>query len=190
VHNETVLHISFEGMWQMKQHRYTITDDSGYLALVDPVGYRRFVENNWTIDQLIQHFHSAIHERHLALWGTGRKDTWRVDVGFERSPVTGFREFSTLLGASGQHLLLTNFETLTMVVQLGEERLPEPHQPDLLIPVLSGLYLCRIVQRFDPESYNPYFRDKRTDFLVELTQIQDAESVNVDIASGIPWSNL
>jgi hypothetical protein len=174
----------------MKQRRYKITDDSGLLALLDPVGYHSFVDSDWTIDQLIQHFKSAIHEGHLALWGTGREDTWRVDVSFERSTVAGYREFNTLLRASSDHLLLTNYEALTMAVECGDVKLPEPHQQDLLIPVLSGLYLCRVVQRFDPESYNPTLRDERTDFLIELTQIKDAESVNVEIALGIPWSNF
>jgi hypothetical protein len=174
----------------MKHLIYEITDDSGLLALIDPVVYRYFVDSDWTLDQLVQHFKSSINDGHLALWGTGREETWRVDIGFERSTESGFREFNTLLRASSDHLLLTNYEALTMAAQFEDVKLPEPHQRDLLIPVLSGLYLCHVVQRFDPESFNPTLRDEQADFLVEFSQIKDADSVNVEIASGIPWSDF
>jgi hypothetical protein len=174
----------------MKQRCYEIIDDSGYLAIIDPVGYRSFVDNDWTLDQLIEHFKSEINDRHLAMWGTGREDTWRVDVCFERSKEAGFREFYTLLYASDEQLLITNYETLTMAAQFEDVRLPEPHQQDLLIPVLSGLYLCRVIQHFDPQSHNPTLQHDQADFLVEITLVKDVDSVNAVIAAGIPWSNF
>jgi hypothetical protein len=174
----------------MKLHRYEITDDSGFLAILDPVGYRSFVDDDWTLDQLIEHFRSAINDRHLAIWGTGRENTWRVDVCFERSGAAGFREFNALLHASGEHLLLTDYETLTMAAQFKDVRLPEPHQQDLLIPVLPGLYLCRVVQSFDSRSQNPTVQDDHADFVIEITLVKDAYSVNDNIVSGIPWSNF
>jgi hypothetical protein len=47
-----------------------VTDDYGILALVDPAAYESFVDNDWTLKQLVSHFKSETNEKHLLVWGT------------------------------------------------------------------------------------------------------------------------
>jgi hypothetical protein len=78
------------------RRRFEVTDDSGFLALVDHHAYRGFVDANWTYDGLLAHFRSAMAERSLLLWGTGREDMWTVDVVVDGlAPLAGFRRAIT-----------------------------------------------------------------------------------------------
>ena len=60
---------------------YEITDDSGFLALVDPDAYRGFVTKNWELDDLLARFKAEMSGRRLLIWGTGCENTWSVRVG-------------------------------------------------------------------------------------------------------------
>lgn len=168
--------------------QYEITDDSGFLGLVDPSSYRSFVDANWTLDQLVRHFKAEIKEQRLAIWGTGREGIWRVEVRFCRSSESGFREHTTLLRASAGHFLLANYETLTMAAQFEDVQLPEAHDITSLISLAPGLYSCRIVQRFDPESVAT-LRDNGADFIIELC-LAEGIVTSEEWPSGIPWSTL
>jgi hypothetical protein len=172
----------------MNKRIYEITDDSGFMALVDPASYESFVDGDWKFDQLIRHFKNAMKKRQLVMWGTGREDLWRTEVRFRRSNALGFREFSTVVRATSGGLLLTNYESLTMAAQFDDVSLPEKHHEDLLIPVTSGDYRCRIVQRLDPEVGDPKLRGKMADFIIELiaATLDDKKANN---APGIPWTD-
>jgi hypothetical protein len=39
-----------------KDTRFKITDDSGFLAIVNPHKYNSFVDENWELPQLFNHF--------------------------------------------------------------------------------------------------------------------------------------
>ena len=173
----------------MKRSLYDIADDSGFLALIDPASYLSFVDVDWTLDQLVRHFKEEMKNKRLVIWGTGREGNWRVEFRFSSSSDTGFREFNTLLWASDEHLLLTNYESLTMAAQFEDVQLPEAHQRDFLIPLASSLYQCRIVQRFDPELLDPLPQDNKADFLIELIPAKNTAKA-VGEFTGIPWTEF
>ena len=70
--------------------RFQITDDSGFLALIDPKGYEAFVSRDWELDQLFNHF--KMKRQRLLIWGTGSEGTHEVEVSMEFSETKGFRE--------------------------------------------------------------------------------------------------
>jgi hypothetical protein len=52
------------------RRRFEVTDDSGFLALVDHHAYQSFVDADWAYDSLFAHFRTAMAERQLLLWGS------------------------------------------------------------------------------------------------------------------------
>jgi hypothetical protein len=186
---DLVPHCITELASQLKSDMYEITDDSGFMALVDPAAYRSFVDSKWTLNQLFRHFKEEMKYGRLLIWGTGREDVWRVEVRFGRSPETGLREFSTKVRASTGQLLLTNYESLTMAAQFENVLLPENHQRGLIIPVPPGVYHCRVVQRLAPEIDDPVLRDNEADFLVQLTLLKNSDEETEDL-SVIPWTEF
>jgi hypothetical protein len=75
-----------------------------------------------------------------------------------------------------------------MAAQFDDVKLPELHQRSLLILVHSGLYGCRVIQRFDPDPYDPPLRDKDADFIVELVPTDSDD--RVEGLTDIPWVTL
>lgn len=159
-----------------------VTDDSGFLAVVVPSTYAGFVAENWGIDQLFQRFTEQMAQRSLLIWGTGLEGVWRVQVRRERCDVCGFREISGALEVRGGAVLVTNFESLTMAAQFSDVRLPEPHERKQLVTLPDGIYVCRIVQMFDPE-HEPSAIGDGPDFVLEF---QPSESPTPPWPE-VPW---
>jgi cold shock CspA family protein len=150
------------------RRRFEVTDDSGFLALVDQHAYRGFVGPEWTYDSLFAHFREAMAAKTLLLWGTGREELWTVEVVVdEPAPAAGFRRATGPIRVSAGQLHLTNYESLTMAAQFPDVRLPEPHLSDLVIDLPAGDYRCEIVQLHDPDDDEP---GDSVDFVLALTR--------------------
>ena len=74
--------------------RVEVTDDSGFLAIVDPDAYESFVDEDWELDALVAHFLAQMRANRLLLWGTGREDMWLVDVRSKPASDPGYRELT------------------------------------------------------------------------------------------------
>ena len=125
---------------------FRVTDDSGFLALVDPENYSSFVDPDWDfIDDLLPHFLQEMSKFHLLIWSTDMESIWKVRVHVGEVDANGYRETVGYI-ASGGRLLVTNYESLTMAAQFDDVKLPERHQAHLEFSVEPGIYRCRIVQ--------------------------------------------
>ena len=143
-----------------------VTDDSGFLALVDPDAYESFVAEDWSLEQLIEHFKGEMAQGRLLIWGTGREDTWRVGIEMNRVERKPYREVSGPLTSVQGRLLLTNYESLSMAAQFQTVSLPEAHQSYLLLKVAPGSYTCRVIQFTDPDQESDDGRE--IDFAIQL----------------------
>lgn len=131
--------------------RFQITDDSGFLALIDPKGYEAFVSRDWELDQLFNHFKEQMKRQRLLIWGTGSEGTHEVEVSMEFSETKGFREVIGYIQVNSGELCLINYESLTFAAMFPEIKLPEDHMRDLIVNLKSGFYQVRIIQRDDPD---------------------------------------
>jgi hypothetical protein len=126
--------------------RVQVTDDSGFLALVDPDAYSGYVREDWVLEEILRRLREEMAARHLLLWGTGRQGCWTVDAAVRDDVARGVREVIGTIVSSRGRLLLTNYESLTFVAQFAGEPLPQPHETGQVLEVPPGLYACRIVQ--------------------------------------------
>ena len=154
---------------------FKVTDDSGFLAIIDPDAYRGFVHADWTWDTIQEHFRREMRDRHLLIWGTGMEHFWSIDVSFQPTRASGFREVVGSIGASRGRLLLTNYESLTMAAQFPDVTLPEAHERGQVLSVSPGLYDCRIVQLSDPKSGAPF--EEPVSFIYEFTRATSSREV-------------
>jgi hypothetical protein len=123
-----------------------VTDDSGFLALIDPDSYAGFVGADWEPDDLRSLFYREMAARHLLIWGTGQEGRWTVEVSVSQPPAVGIRDVVGSIASSHGRLLLTNYKSLTMAAQFKDVVLPEAHQADLIVRIEPGAYRCRVVQ--------------------------------------------
>ena len=158
-----------------------VTDDSGFLAIIDPDAYRGFVSASWTWDTIHEHFRREMRDRHLLIWGTGLENCWSIEISFQPTRAKGFRESVGSIAVSQGRLLLTNYESLTMAAQFSDVVLPQAHERENVLKVSPGFYAVRIIQKSDPNTSAPF--QERINFVYEFTR---AESP-MEPWTGIPW---
>ncbi len=156
-----------------EQRTFRITDDSGFLALLDSDAYEGFVDENWDFQLIVSQFQSQMQQWRLLIWATDMENVWTVQVCFEPVAERGFREQTGSIFVSDGWLLLTNYEALTMAAQFEDVKLPEAHEYNQLIQVEPGGYKCRIIQLQDhacnAESDEEESTERgKVDYIIEL----------------------
>lgn len=58
--------------------KLNITDDSGFIAIVNADKYFSFVDENWNLPQLLNHFVDQMNKQTLIIWTTGLQNTWTI----------------------------------------------------------------------------------------------------------------
>jgi len=135
----------------------TITDDSGFLGIVNPDKYNSFVSEDWQLSQLFKRFVDEMNNDNLIFWSTGSENAWTVNFVNEPSETKSFREFSKTLEVTNGKIFLTNYEDLTMAAQYDDEKIPTKHNANLSISLDNGRHEFQIRQLFNPadDNYNP-----------------------------------
>jgi hypothetical protein len=132
----------------------TITDDSGFLGIVNADKYNSFISGDWQLSQLLNHFVDEMNRDNLILWSTGSENTWTVHFVNNPSGTKSFREFYKTLEVTSGKIFLTNYEDLTMAAQYHDEKIPAKHNAKQSIDLGNGRHEFQIRQLFDPEDNN------------------------------------
>ena|SRR5579859_3399397 len=148
------------------QASFKITDDSGFLALVNADRYSSFVQEDWDFHGLLDHFIVQMNEQNLVIWGTGIENLWKVDILDAPSGKPAFREFTQTIDVTDGRLYLTNYEDLTMAAQFSNERLPANHNADACISLPNGSYELTVRQMGDPSDLKLNMSDLSFEILV------------------------
>lgn len=143
-----------------KTTRLQISDDSGFVAIVNTARYHSFVDQDWEMAQLFHHFVSEMNNEHIIIWATGAENVWEVALLDKPTTQEAFRTFTKTICVTNGQLFLTNYEDLTMAAQFTDEKLPGQHNADLAIPLNNGNYRCTIRQLFDPAASDSHPGDK------------------------------
>ena len=136
-----------------KTKKLKVTDDSGFLAIVNSDTYNSFVDEDWELSQLMNHFISEMNNHSILFWATGSENEWTVSFVGKASSKKSFREFTSTIQVTSGKLYLTNYEDLTMSAQFEDTKIPAKHNSDLIIKLENGLYNLTIRQLFDPDDY-------------------------------------
>jgi hypothetical protein len=135
--------------------RFKITDDSGFLAIINADRYKSFVNEDWELNELMDRFIAEMNQDNLIIWATGLENLWTVDVLPAPSGNPAFREFTKTIEVTAGRLYLTNYEDITMAAQFADEKLPSKHQQDKYIGLPNGRYSLTIRQLYDPAYIDP-----------------------------------
>ena len=128
-----------------------IVDDSGLLGLVDAASYSTFVGEDWTYEQLLNHFAKQMQLGTLLVWDCADGgNNYRVKVRNRITSEAGYREVSGHIVATSGKLNLASYTALTMAAQFPEYGIPDKSEADQVIAVAPGPYKVRMVQKYDP----------------------------------------
>lgn len=124
----------------------TITDDSGFLALLNADRYNSFIGSDWSFEQLQQRLTEQSKKRNLLIWETGAEGIYRIAALKQPTNERAFREIVGEIEVTNGRLHVTNYEDLSMAAQFKEEKLPAEHNANLIIQLPNGIYKALIRQ--------------------------------------------
>jgi hypothetical protein len=156
----------------------TISDDSGFLAIVNAEKYNSFVDEDWELPQLFNRFLEEMNNDNLIVWATGLESDWTVNFVAAPSNESSFREFSKTIKVTNGKLYLTNYEDLTMAAQFSDEGLPTKQNANLCVSLDNGEYELTIRQLYNPNDPQHIATDK-VNFEVIVRPITILESKQV-----------
>lgn len=135
---------------------YKLSDEDGFVSVVNADQYKGFVDNDWDMDQLFDHFITQMNQRNLVIW-TSNEDgggEWNVEILDAASSKPSYREFDFPIRVTGNSLYLVSYTDLTMAAQFEDEPIPAKHNKDLKLDLEKGLYTLKVRQMFDPYNFN------------------------------------
>ena len=157
---------------------FRITDDSGFLAIVNADQYNSFVGKEWEFSQLLNRFIEEMNSDHLIIWATGLENEWTVSFLNKSADNAAFREFSKTITVTNGQLFLTNHEDLTMAAQFADEKIPASHNSDRFIELANGEYEITVRQLFDPTDYEHDEGDMGFEIIVQKAILKDSHKVS------------
>ena len=160
------------------QNTFSITDDSGFLAIVNPDKYKSFVNEQWELPDLIERFVDQMNDETLIIWATGSENTWAISFVDKPSDKFAARKFDKTIEVTNGQLFLTNFEDLSVAAQFEREKVPSAHNSWQNITLDNGKYNLTIRQLFDPAT-NEYEVGK-INFEIVVQRALDGQNRKVD----------
>jgi len=158
---------------------FSITDDSGFLAIVNADKFNSFINEQWDLLQLLNRFVDEMNKEHLIIWATGLENKWTVDFTNKPTNKKAFREFSKPIEVTDGQLFLTNYEDLTMAAQFADEKIPSTQNANLYIQLDNGKYEIAVRQLFDPTNYE-YEEEEIVNFEIVIQPDRKREGQRVD----------
>ena len=157
-------------------------DEDGFVALVCPDTYQGFVNEDWTLEQVLSRFVEQMGAGALfAIYPGPDVADMSVRISDVPSSATAWREVSGLVRVGEGGLWLTDYTQLTMAAQFQDSRPIEDGRIDhIRLPIPSGVY--QITARQFSRSY-----EDEIEPAVELIFVPADPSENHASFKEVPW---
>lgn len=136
------------------KQKLEISDDSGFIGLINNDLYSGFVDEDWELEGILRRFTEQTNLGNCVIWSTGEPSFMSIHILDEPSQNEVFREVCSNIKVTNEKLWLVNYTDLTMVAQFESEKIPSNENSELEIPLENGAYRVTIRQKFNPENYN------------------------------------
>jgi len=166
-----------------------ITDDDGFIAIVNGSRYESFLDEDWEFNQLLMNFVDQMKSGNIIIWQTSNEGGGNWLVSFQEHPSEAhvYRQFQQFIKVTSGELFLTNYSDLTMAAQFNDEPILASHNADLKIELANGWYKFTVSQLFDPDNMLDYLDDEREDKTAFEVIITPATEFILPQANTIPW---
>jgi len=164
---------------------FAISDDSGFIGIINVGKYNAFVKEDWQFNDLRQRFIREMNRASLLLWSTGLEGVWNVRIATASEADKPFRTIKGFINVTEGELFLINYEDLSMAAMYEDEELPQPHNADLKVQIENGAYSVIVNQLFDPEKFIDD-EGESLHFEIILGKVTEGDSV-ANKFEEIPW---
>ena len=164
--------------------KFQVYDEDGFLSLVNTDQYQTFVDEDWSFEQLFEHFVAEMNSRNIIVWQTSSDGggEWTVEVLDKPTDKPAFRSFAKTIEVSNGTLYLVNYTDLTMAAQFDDITLPKKENADWKITLPNGRYEVTVRQIFDPNELEEDADQTAFEIIISNENIH-----NNDIVQKIFW---
>lgn len=130
-----------------------ITDYDGIISLINAETYQTFVDEDWELEQLKEHFTEQMKQNALLVWQTNNfgGGNWKIKVTTTKSNKLAHSEFISSIEVTTEELYLADYTDLTMAAQFEDNKIPAEEHEHQKIELENGYYLVKVKRLFDPE---------------------------------------
>jgi hypothetical protein len=171
---------------QFKLMKFTVYDEDGLFSIVNTHRYSGFVNEDWSLEQLFEHFVSEMNNQNLIVWKTNNDGggEWIMEVLEDENDTLSLRQFKKTIEVTGGSLHLVSYTDLTMAAQFDDEKLPSKENSTLEILLENGKYDVTVKQLFNPDDYD-YDDTASTSFQLIFKSVNS--SIEDNVIKNIFW---
>lgn len=140
-------------LYNYRLMKFQIYDEDGFLSIVNTDRYQTFVNEDWSLEQLFEHFAIEMSRLNIVVWQTNSDGggEWNIEVLDKPKDKLAFRSFSKTIEVTNGALYVVNYTDLTMAAQFYDVTLPEKENADCKITLPNGRYSVVVRQMFNPD---------------------------------------
>ncbi|MED0665039.1 hypothetical protein P4T04_01740 [Bacillus badius] len=155
--------------------------DTNFIGVANSDTYQSFVDEDWELDGLLQHFGNEMKRGHILvcqMTNEGIEHSWKVKVqiGAEAAAQSCFRKAQGYIEVTKNELYLVDYDCLTMAAQFEDSAVPDTNCSDYRIEIENGSYQVEFIQYYNVDT-DEYTGTKETDILLQLTKVTDFQPV-------------
>lgn len=161
--------------------------DTNFIGVVNTDKYKSFVDEDWELDVLLQHFGGEMKQGHILVFQMteeGIEHSWNVEVkiGAEEIIHPCFRKAIGYIKVTENKLYLVDYDCLTMAAQFEDEKVPDRNCSNYKIEMENGVYKVEVVQYYNVDK-DEYAGTNETDILINFVKVSDFQP----IADSVFW---
>lgn len=164
--------------------------DTNFIALVNSNRYSTFVNEDWNLPMIKEHFLSENKKKNIVvcqMTDEGIEADWKIEIDFKENDLNTscFRKDYSYIKVDNGELCFVEYTCLTMAAQFSDEKVPDKYCDKFRFEIKNGLYKVNIIQYYDVDNDKHIGRED-IDILFQLIRIDDV----LDSKPKVLWYNL
>ena len=158
--------------------------DTNFIALVNPDRYNSFVDENWDLSILKEHFLAETKEGNilvLQMTEEGIESDWKIQIDFDTQKNTsGYQEDVGYICVTDKRLCFVEYTCLTMAAQFSDHMIPDKYCEKFVFKIENGIYKVDIIKYFDVDN-DKHTGRKDIDLLLNFTKVTNIKNASPKI---------
>jgi hypothetical protein len=155
--------------------------DTNFIGLVNAQEYKSFVNEDWELVELLNHFSSGMLNGNILVYqmtNEGIEHSWNIDVeiGSESTDEECFRKAEGYIKVTNNKLYIVDYDCLTMSAQFEDNKVPDENCENNQINLNNGTYKVSFYQYFNVDE-NRFIGRTDIDIKIILTLVSNFEKI-------------
>lgn len=165
--------------------------DTNFIGIANPDTYASFVDEDWELDMLLDHFASEMEKGSLIacqMTEEGIQHSWNAEVTFgtdEMNPPCFRRAVGQITVTSGE-LYLVDYDCLTMAAQFPHEKVPDDNCARYKVDIENGHYKVEVIQYFNVDE-DARTGSEETDIRFHFIKVPESEARSLNVFWRTYW---